>query len=182
MGATRGYVPRRPSGWYAQLYRRTYGEAAPATQTRTPGLIWVGLALVVAGIFTPWVRGLGGWISAFTALDVPLRTIWRGNPATGTGSGLLNGVTGLSVGFCAAILAIAAVLSALGRLPHWVRTAASLGIVAMPTAVAAQIARTASENNTRFLSVVGPGMLLMLGGGAIIGLVRIPGRTSGGTR
>jgi len=108
MATTRGYVPRRPSGWYAQLYRRTYGERAPATKAGTPGLIWVGLALVVAGIFTPWVRGAGGWISALTALDVPVRWTWDwyGNPATGTGSGFLNGVTGLSVGFCAAVLAV----------------------------------------------------------------------------
>ena len=179
MATTRGYVPRRPSGWYAQLYRRTYGERAPATKAGTPGLIWVGLALVVAGIFTPWVRGAGGWISALTALDVPVRWTWDwyGNPATGTGSGFLNGVTGLSVGFCAAVLAVAAVLSAMGRLPRWVRTAAALGIVAMPTVVAAQLARDASHAGTSFLSVVGPGMLLMLAGGAIIGLVRIPGST-----
>jgi Trk-type K+ transport system membrane component len=83
----------------------------------------------------------------------------------------------MSVGFCAIVLGIAALVSALGWLPGWVRTVAALGIAAMPTAVAAQIARTASENDTKFLSVVGPGMLLMLAGGVVIGLARTPGRS-----
>lgn len=168
-------VTRRPAGWYAQLYRRTYGEAAPTTRAGVPAAIWVGLALVVGGIFTPWVRGLGGWIASFTALDVPLRATWGGAPSTGGGSGVVNAVTGLSVGFCAIVLGIAAVVSALGFLPKWVRTVAALGIVAMPTAVAAQIARDASDAGTKFLSVVGPGLLLMLAGGVVIGLVKAPG-------
>lgn len=182
MTEERPAVTRRPPGWYAQLYRRTYGDAAPAPRTAgatTP--VWLGLALTVGGIFLPWVRGAGGWIAAFTALDVPLRATWNGRPATGTGSGLVNAVTGMSVGFCAIVLGIAAVLAALGRLPERVKVLAALGIAAMPTAVAAQIARTASENDTRFLSVVGPGMLLMLGGGVVIGLARTPGRTPGRT-
>lgn len=172
MAAERRVVARRPSGWYAQLYRRTYGETAPAAKAGTPAGIWIGLALVVAGIFTPWVRGAGGWIASFTALDVPLRATWNGTPATGSLSGLVNGVTGLSVGFCAAALGILALVSALGYLPHWVRTVAALGIVVLPTAVAGQLARLASDNDTRFLSIVGPGMLLMLAGGAVIGLVK----------
>lgn len=171
-------ISRRPAGWYAQLYRRTYGDAAPTARSGAPASIWIGLALVVGGIFTPWVRGGGGWIAAFTALDVPLRATWNGAPATGGLSGLVNAVTGMSVGFCAVVLGIAALVSAYGWLPGWVRTVAALGIVAMPTAVAAQIARSASESGSKFLSVVGPGMLLMLAGGVVIGLVRIPERTS----
>jgi hypothetical protein len=168
-------VTRRPAGWYAQLYRRTYGQAAPTTKAGVPAAIWIGLALVVGGIFVPWVRGLGGWIAAFTALDVPLRATWGGAPSTGGGSGIVNALTGLSVGFCAIVLAIAALVSALGILPKWVRTVAALGIVAMPTAVAAQIARDASDAGTKFLSVVGPGIVLMMAGGVLIGLAKPPG-------
>lgn len=175
MAGERRTVTRRPTGWYAQLYRRTYGDAAPTEEAGTPVAVWVGVALVAGGIFTPWVRGVGGWIASFTALDVPLRSTWNGAPATGTAKGLVNAVTGLSVGFCAVVLAVAAILSALGRLPRWVRTAAAIGLVALPTAVAAQIARLASDSGDRFLSVVGPGMLLMLAGGVIIGLARTPG-------
>lgn len=179
---SRGSAPvtRRPPGWYAQLYRRTYGDRAPEAGARTgvPALVWIGVALVVAGVFLPWLRGLGGWIASFTALDVPLRYTWGGNPNTGSGSGLVNAVTGLSVAFCAIVLTVAALVSAFGRLPQWVRTVAALGIVAMPSAVAAQIADDLSGADQGFWSVVGPGLLCMAAGGALIGLAKTS-RTAG---
>ena len=170
-------VRRRPSGWYAALYRRTYGETAVVRRVVVvPAGAWVGLLLVVGGVFTPWVRESGDWISAKTSLDVPLRAMWAADAAVGTENG--GGVAGVAVGFLGIVLAVVAVVALAGRLPGWVKTVAALGIVLIPSAVAAQLNQQLSGTGTAFLEVVGPGMLLMLAGGVVLAFTK-PRRGNG---